>query len=407
MCASEEKPRRGIRDLSVSLIRHHFLAVHLSVCLFASLLLDLQRHLLHPAESHTHTMSCLNSAGYRHSPFTEPTLRSDRHDSLGHLNDKPRFQTLPSTSEVSKLLPTILSRALSLPVPNTTALSGFQSGPQMPGAKETQEPTEAEESFIPGPALTNFHAFGNLPPELRIKIWHMSFLPRVVELHPTWPNHATSVNDDGRQQQQWQSGCSNPAALSVCLEAREIALKHFRIAYPLASPIPGTMFNGNSGLRRRILYISPEYDTVALLGLTDFTMLSTLLDSFCDADLKGNGISSLALSTSGQGNDESVTTNFDPTILKDLEQLVLFTYNELLPPPEWNSRGAGTDEQSLESFREEGNKCELVPCKSNAWYVYKEWMRGKGRHFWDNQSRILQVGKNRIRIQDLEFTNRW
>lgn len=42
--------------------------------------------------------------------------------------------------------------------------------------------------------------------------------------------------------------------------------------------------------------------------------------------LKRNGsISSLALSTCGQGNDESVATNFDTTILRDLEQLILFT----------------------------------------------------------------------------------
>lgn len=354
-------------------------------------------------------MSCLNSAGFRHFPFTEPILRNDRHDSLGHLNDKPRFQTLSSTSQISELPTPILSLALALPVVDTTALSDLRPGLQAPGAKETQEgtPAEAEKPSIPSLPLTNFHAFGNLPPELRIKIWHLSFLPRVVELHPTWPDHATSVNDDGSQKQQWQSGCSNPAALSVCLEAREIALEHFRIAYPLASPVSGTTLNGKAGLRQRTLYISPEYDTVALLGLTDYTKLPYLLGSFCDANLKGKGIGSLALSTSGHGNDESVTGNFDATILKDLEQLILFTYDELLPPFEWSTRGAGTDEQSLDSFRKVGNQCELVPCKNNAWYVYKQWMRGKGRQFWDNQRRILQVGKNRIRIQELEFSIGW
>lgn len=407
MCACEEKPRRRIRDLVVSLIRYHFLAIDLSLCLSASPVLDLQ----HPAESYTHIMSYLDSAGYRHFTFTEPILRNDQHDSLGHLNDKSCLQALSLTSEVSELPASLLSLALALPLINTTALSDLQSDHHVPGAKETQDgiPAEAEKCSIPGPPLTNFHAFGNLPPELRIKIWRLSFLPRVVELHHTSSNHVATARDDGsqEQQQQWQSGCNNPAALSVCAEAREIALEHFRIAYPLASPVSSTIFNGKARLRRRVLYISPEYDTVALLGLTDSVKLSTLLDSFCDADRKGKGVSILALSTSGQGNDESVTTNFDTTILRDLEQLILFTYDESLPPYEWSARGAGINEQSLDSFRKTGNKCELVPCKSNAWYVYKQWMRGKGRQFWDNQRRILQVGKNRIRIQDLEFSNGW
>ena len=369
---------------------------------------------------------------YRHVAFTELAARNHRNDSLGNHDDKSHFQKLSSMTMVSEMHPPFLSLALALPVIDTTTVSGLQPDPKALIGKETQEALaeadeepgfhgEAEESSVPGPPLTHFHAFGNLPPELRIKIWHMSFLPRVVELHPAWPNHDTDVRDDDRQQQQWQSGCSNPAALSVCSEAREIAIEHFRIAYPLASittrqeikickdPLSDTSSNGGNGLRRRILYISPEYDIVALLGQdTDFTKLSSLLDSFRDADLKRVGISNLAFSTGGQENNESVTTNFDTSILKDLNQLVLFTYEKLWPPPEWSFRGACLDEQMLACFRKMGNRCELVPCQSsNAWYVYKQWRKGKGRLFWDNQRRILQVGKNRLRIQDLEFASGW
>lgn len=372
-------------------------------------------------------MSCLGSGGYRLLSFTEPAARDHRDGSLCHYDDEPHFQTLVTATNVSTVPIPFLSLALALPVVKsassdiqTTLRASMAKQPQIPNPTEAGEEREAirdaEECSLPTLPLSTFHAFGNLPPELRIKIWRLTFLPRVVELHPTWSNHAADVHENGRQEQQWQSGCSNSAALSVCLEAREIALEHFRIAFPLTSvttqkeaPLSGTISNGRTGLRRRTLYISPEHDVVALLGQdTGSTGLSNLLDSCRDADLKRVGIGSLALSTSGKGNDESATTNFDPTILKDLDQLILFTYDELVPPSEWNARGTGLDEKSLACFRNMGNKCELVPCKSsNAWYVYKEWRREKGRQFWDNQSRTLHVGKNSIRIQDLEFAKGW
>lgn len=363
-------------------------------------------------------------AEYRLLSSMEPVARNNQDNSLGRHDDKSRFQTLSSTTKVSELPAPFLSLVLPLPVTGAVALSKLQHETEAPGQKETPErtPKEAEEYFVTGPPLNHFDLFGHLPAELRIKIWHLSFLSRVVELHPTWLNHAPANQDDGnQQQQQWQSDCSNPAALSVCSEARQMALEHFRIAYPLASsttqqetkigvdPGPRTAFNGEPGLRRRVLYISPEYDTVALLGQDiDLAKLSDLLDSFRDSDLKKIGITSLALSTSGQRNDESITTSFDTTVLRDLDQMILFPYGEFMPPTIWSARAAGGDEQSLDCFRRVGNKCELVPCRSsNAWYVYKEWRRGKGQQFWDDQKRILQVGKNRLRIQDLEFSTGW
>lgn len=407
-------------------IRYDNSFVSLPVCRSC---LDLQ----YLAESYSHTMSCLDSAMYHPLTLTEPVASHDRHEGPVHLGDKSLFQTLLSTAEVSEPSHHFLSLALALPVVNTTAVPNVQTVPRASigrgtvtrqeglekAVKETEAHEEAEKCSDSNPPLTNFHAFGNLPPELRIKIWRLSFLPRVVELHPT----TTAVQDDDseQQQQQWQSGCSNPAALSVCSEAREIALKHFRIAYPLASittqqefkictdPLSCTSFKEKAWLRRRILYISPEYDIVAILGQhMDPTKLSSLLDSFRDADLKNIGISNLGLSTSGQDHNEPVGRNFDTTILKDLNQLVLLTNGELMPPSEWSSRSVGSDEQSLACFRKMGNRCELVSCRSsNAWYVYKQWMKGKGRQFWDSQRRILQVGKNRIRIQDLEFETGW
>lgn len=374
-------------------------------------------------------MSHLEIAEYRVLSFTKPVARDVQDDILGHCNDRSRFRTLPSTTDVSGPLP------LSIPVSTTTALPTPQPELKAPGVKEAEgapEPAEKqaevqgeeEEPRIPGPPLVDFHAFGNLPPELRIKIWRLSFLPRVVELHPTMLNHAAATQDDGRQQeqpQQWQSGCSNPAALSVCSEAREIALEHFRIAYPLASiatrqdtktgtdSVCSTIIDRRAALRRRVLYISPEYDTIALLSQdTDSSRLSNLLDSFREADRKRRGISNLALSTGGKENDEPVTTNFDSTVLRELNQFILIPNGELSLPSDWSARAVGMDDQSLDAFRRLGNKCEFVSCKSvNAWYAYKQWRKGKGLQFWDSQRRILQVGKNRLRIQDLEFSKGW
>lgn len=369
-------------------------------------------------------MPYLDSDEFRLLSFTEPVARKVRRDSLDHHDQKSLFPMRSSTTEVSEVSTPFLSLALALPVIDTMALSNLQPETQAAGTNETQEGAlaEAEECFIAGQPLATFHAFGNLPPELRIKIWRLTFLPRVVELHPTWLDDAAAVGDDGLpQQQQWQSGSSNPAALSACSEAREIALEHFRITCPLTSiitkeatkigtnTVSGTEINEKPGLRRRVLYISPEYDTVALLGQDiDCTKLSTLLDWFRDADRKRRGISSLALNTSGQRSGEPVATSHDTTVLRDLNQLILFPNGELSPPSEWSARGSGVDEQALDSFRKLGNKCELVPCKtSNAWYVYKQWRSGKGRQFWDKQKKLLEVGKNRIRIQDLEFSKGW
>lgn len=416
-CASEDELRRKIRHLSHAK-RIHSQEIHLSVHLFTSPLPNLQ----HSFKSHNHTMSYLDIPEDRVLSVTKPVAREHQDDIFDHYNEKSSFHTLCSTTDVAGPLP------LTTPVFKST-LPSPQPEHQTPGAKDAQAApeqieTQGEENVCnPGPKLADFHAFGNLPPELRIKIWHLSFLPRVVELHSAHLNHAAAVQDDGGQQaqpQQWQSGCSNPAALSVCSEAREIAVEHFRIAYPLASiakqqdtktgtnPACSTMVDGKAVFRRRVLYISPEYDTVALCHDTDSSTLSTLLDSFRDADRKGKGISSLALSTSGQVNDESVTTNFDTTVLRELDQLILFPNGELSLPCDWSARGTGADDQSLNAFRRMGNRCELVSCKnSNAWYVYKQWRKGKGRQFWDSQRRILQVGKNRIRIQDLEFSKGW
>lgn len=395
-------------------------------------------------------MSDLDNAGYRLLSFTytptKPVERDNHHQAADdNVDDHDGADTCikPSPTDGQSELPSLSSLGAGLPAANTTPPPDiYQAGPSVsdtdahagtvPDAEEKAAPIPAPvPAPVPGPPGPSFHLFGELPPELRIKIWHLTFLPRVVELHPTRPNYA---RDTGRQQ-QWQSGCSNPAALSVSSEARHIALGHFRIAYPLASitsqqedshapfaryaaaeiggvyNFSGPSATGKASLRRRTLHISPGTDTVALLGQdSDFAKLSGLLESFRDADPLGEGISNLALSTRGwgYGGSAAMMRSLNRTILRDIGQLTLFMYGEPLPPPEWSVRGASLDEDSFGRFRESGNRCELVPCEgSNAWYAYRLWSGGKGRQFWDDDGKIMEVGRNELKIMDLKFSDGW
>lgn len=384
-------------------------------------------------------MSDLDNAGYRLLSFkytpTKPVKRDDQAsiDDKFDLHNHNKVHTPPKSAAEESELPSLSSLAAALPVVDaTTPPSNPQDVPSVShsdtDAGKVPDVDGKGVSVLVSP-VASFHLFGDLPPELRIKIWHLTFLPRVVELHPTRPNYA---RDSGRLQ-QWQSGCSNPAALSVCSEARQLALDHFCIAYPLAAitaqqqetqapfaryvpqigtyNFSGASANGKVSLLRRTLHISPENDTVALLGQdTDFTKLSRLLASFRESDPKGLGISNLALSTRGwgYGGSAAMMRSLDRTISKDLGQLTLFMYSEPLPPPEWKVKGASLDEQSSRRSRETGNRCELIPCEgSNAWYAYRLWSGGKGRQFWDSDGSFMQVGRNELKIMDLKFSDGW
>jgi hypothetical protein len=371
-----------------------------------------------------------------------------------HDGSLPCAKPAPLPTEKESELPSLSCLAKALPVVDATPPpdtdQGVLSEANMDPDAETETATapRAGEKAAPilPPSGPRFHLFNDLPAELRIKIWHMTFLPRAVELHPTRPNYA---RDTGRQQ-NWQSGCSNPAALSVSSEARQIALSHFRIPFPLysitsqqegnnpsshadsaagpfaryltytAAPQPGGMYNfsgpsatGKASLRSRTLHVSPQTDTVALLGQdSDFAKLSGLLASFREADPLGEGIRSLSLSTRswGYGGSAAMMRSLNRTILRDIGQLTLFMYGEALPPAGWNARGASLDEESLRQFKEEGNRCGLVPCDvegSSASYAYRIWCSEKGRQFWDSEGKIMKVGRSELKIMDLVFSAGW
>lgn len=235
------------------------------------------------------------------------------------------------------------------------------------------------------------------------------------------------------------------------MEAREAALEHFRIPFPLAiiatTPIPGatitqqqslnlipfqppaastftgllfsggpigTDHNGKARLLHRTLYVAPNDDTVCLLGQdSDFAKLSHVMRTFREADPLGLGIGRLGLSVRGWGYGGSafMMKNLGRTQLRNLDQLVLFMYGEHQPPPAWRVKGSAMLEgEERERYRREGNRCELIPCEGgSAWYAYKVWSGGKGRQFWDQDGNVMRIGRqnNEIRIMDLEFKAGW
>lgn len=239
---------------------------------------------------------------------------------------------------------------------------------------------------------------------------------------------------------QWQSGCTNPAALSVNSEARELALAHFRIALPLAriTTAPPTedkkddewhdVFagiatsywgkfsftgGGKARLLKRVLYVSPALDTVVTLGLdSDLIRLKSMIDTLREEDFRGEGIRRLGLSVRdwGYGGSAIMLKGLGRSVLKDLDQLVLFMYSVPHPPSEFCEKGAAADSTWLEKYRKTGNTCELTPCEgSSAWQAYKMWSGTRGRQFWDDDGNIIKIGRhgNDLKVMDLEFKDGW
>ncbi|KAK4215081.1 hypothetical protein QBC37DRAFT_419933 [Rhypophila decipiens] len=134
----------------------------------------------------------------------------------------------------------------------------------VPSPKLEDTCPEIHLSITPEPAA-EFHLFPFLPAELRLKIWHFSFLlaPRTIELHarrthyaaddenhysgigsfgtfshfsPALSSSASSLSNPAAAgpPPKWQSESRNPAALSVSAEARCAALEFYTVRLPLA-----------------------------------------------------------------------------------------------------------------------------------------------------------------------------
>lgn len=203
-----------------------------------------------------------------------------------------------------------------------------------------------------------------------------------------------------------------------------------------------------------MLYVSPEHDTVVMLGLdSDLIRLTSLLATFREADPGppggaaaaaaaghghgeggggGGGLRRLGLSVRdwGYGGSAFMLQGLARSWFKDLDQLVFFLYSEPHPPDGFVEKGAacadeseegsGTVTEALAKFRATGNTCALVDpqqCGSSGsgsssggmLDAYRMWSGGRGRQFRDGEGRFLKVGRlgNDLEIMDLEFKDGW
>lgn len=290
-----------------------------------------------------------------------------------------------------------LDPAPGVPTPLTVTITEL-STPQLspPTIDDTPEPAlQPMSKTAPDSAPGTFHYFPYLPAELRLKIWRFSFLPRTVELHTRRTHYA---DDDRFGAPRWQSLSRNPAALSVNAEARAAALEFYTVALPLCDPV-------DLPLRRtdRLLYINPEEDTVALLGDLHFARLTKLLDWFREQDVayhsgrssramadRGKGLRRLAMSVAQWAHEVGARTlrAFARNVFADVEEFVLFMYENRIPPGMWT-----------------GGRCVLEDTRPED-EPYRRFAAVWGKAFRNGDS-WMTVGKRPLKIVDISFLEGW
>ncbi|EHA52005.1 hypothetical protein MGG_15233 [Pyricularia oryzae 70-15] len=272
--------------------------------------------------------------------------------------------------------------------------------PEDANAEAKAEPAVPSTATPIGTARDNeptFHLFAKLPAELRVKIWQQSLEPRVVELHTRRGHYADDFRHGGHL--KWHSQCTNPAALSVCVESREVALERYTVALPLAVPprrhetpqdsfrIPQAWIPGDSvDSHRHVLYLDPARDTVALLGGLDLKLLKELLDGIRHEDPRGLKRLGMSASCFVHRGGVSCLAMYAMTVFRHLHELVLFMYSENMPPEDWP-----------------GGRCNLEDCSDKDFF--RAWEMGAGNQLKGADNRWVAVGSKgrEIRIMDLMF----
>lgn len=178
--------------------------------------------------------------------------------------------------------------------------------------------------------------------------------------------------------------------------------------------IPRLDDDGGRDMRRK-LFVSPEYDTLCLLGQNWYPgSIDSVIKMLREADPLGLGIRRLGTSVRAWGDYAGsvwLMKQFGRTVFQELDQFTLFMYGEKYPPRTWWAKGwAMVDGEEREQYRREGNRCVLEPCEpgSSVWEAYKIWFAGNGRGFW-NGGDVLRYGRknNEIQFMDLKFEAGW
>lgn len=150
-------------------------------------------------------MSHFENAGYRILSFKySPVVVKKEAPGLEGGDGEVANQNAKSTKPPDTELPSLSSLMTSLQEieddsgtdqGKKTAVEVMGSAPEETVLSALRTPT----TTAPAPP-TEFHLFEDLPTELRLKIWDLTFLPRVVELRSTRPNYSAG-HDDGREPQ--------------------------------------------------------------------------------------------------------------------------------------------------------------------------------------------------------------
>lgn len=268
-----------------------------------------------------------------------------------------------------------------------------------------------ENSSCGHPPSSIFHLFPQLPLEIRLQIWSDSFLPRVLELHARRAHYADNSNFDthGRNHRPpaFQSRCYNPAALSVNVEARNVALGVYTVALPLAlekyqrfhDDQPGDLVLDD----RRVLYIALDRDTIVLVGEEPAARVTRLVSWFRQNDALGNrpvGLRNICISAGhfAHNHGAQMLRVIGRQLFPDVNNFALVIGSSAMKkaPPAWWVGGRCF----LHEFpsRVEGGEGE----DEN----YKAFVTGVGRQFREGDGWMV-IGKTEIRIVGLRFENTW
>jgi hypothetical protein len=245
--------------------------------------------------------------------------------------------------------------------------------------------------------FTEFTLFPLLPTEIRLKIWSLAFqYARLIEIrtldHPSNIVYTSNALGNKVSDIEWETRSAPPAALSVCQESRQEALRVWRIKFVPASY---SMFSGSGGGggggggdRRtgvevqRPIYINPVLDTI-YINLKWAELLPILLDdirAFDDVD--GRGSQSLALNIGFFcGNSHFVLSNEARFIGPELQRLTLVvedgesywaewdrscafvapaTTQEMQDWETWGRRARGLLDQEMQARGKNGPELKIV-----------------------------------------------
>ncbi|OBT74870.1 hypothetical protein VF21_06787 [Pseudogymnoascus sp. 05NY08] len=259
-------------------------------------------------------------------------------------------------------------------------------------------------------ASLTFPAFPLLPTEIRLRIWTQSLLPRVLELHSPQAHYADqySIAADHHSVQRppaFQSRSYNPAALSVNVEARTVALAVYTVALPLASEKHRDLALDG----RRVLYVSPDRDTVVLLGYEPAMKVTRLVSWFREqirAQTHELGVSGLVTGLCNIGvSAAQFTNNNGAQLLQIVGRNLFYDVDHFIlvigPGP-----GCGTEQAPPAWW--DGGKCflrELSQYERDDGQ-YGGFQAGIGRQFRGRDGWMV-VGRNCMKIASIYFENGW